>query len=79
MAQINWDEYKHYKQTRDNPQKLDNFQILLEFIKSYYNKSSAFEIFKLLKEDELAAMMLQKRDIEEPEHLEDYLYKKLSI
>ena len=79
MAQINWEEYKLYKQMREDPHQLDNFQVLLEFIKSYYNKNSAFEIFKLLKEDELAAMMLEKRHIQEPEHLEDYLYKKLSL
>lgn len=78
MAQINWEEYKQYKLTRENPQGLDNFELLLEFIKSYYNKSSVFDIFTLLKADELAEMMLKKRDIHEPEHLEDYLYKKLS-
>lgn len=79
MIQINWEEYKQYKQTRDDLQELDNFQLLLEFIKSYYNKNSAFEVFEILADDELALLMLEKREIKEPEQLEDYLYKKLSM
>ena len=77
MGQINWDEFKHYKQTRDNPQKLDNFQLLLEFIRSYYNKSSVYDIFDMLSGDDLSVLMLQKREITEPEQLERYLFKKL--
>ncbi|MEA3372988.1 MAG: hypothetical protein U9Q62_04780 [Campylobacterota bacterium] len=77
MGQINWDQFKEYKQSRENPEKLDNFQMLLEFIRSFYNKQSTFEIFDTLVEDELSRMMMEKRNISEPEHLEEYLFKVL--
>lgn len=75
MGPINWNEFKEYKQTRENPRKLDNFQLLLEFIRSYYNKNSAFGIFDMLVADELSRMMLKKRGIAEPEDLEAHLFK----
>jgi hypothetical protein len=78
MSKINWDEYKKYKHQTPNTQELDNFEVLLEFLRSFYNKHSPFEVFDILAEDELGKMMLEKRDISKPEHLEDYLFKKLS-
>jgi len=78
MSKINWDEYKKYKHQTPNVEKLDNFEVLLEFLRSFYNKHSPFEVFDILDEDELGKMMLDKRDISKPEDLEDYLYKKLS-
>ena len=77
MGQISWDQFKEYKQSRENPKKLDNFEMLLEFIRSFYNKQSAYDIFDILAEDELSRMMMQKRNISEPEDLEDYLFKVL--
>jgi len=78
MSKINWDEYKKYKKQRTSTEELDNFKLLLEFLRSFYNKHSPFEVFDILDEDELGRMMLEKRDISKPEHLENYLYKKLS-
>ncbi len=78
MPKINWDEYKKYKKEVTNREKLDNFRLLLEFLRSFYNKNSPFEVFDILEEDDLGKMMLEKRDILKPEDLEDYLYKKLS-
>ncbi len=78
MSKIDWDEYKHYKQQRQTIDELDNFELLLEFLRSFYNKSSSFEVFDILSSDEIGEMMLQKRDIKKPEQLEDYLYKRLS-
>lgn len=75
MGPINWNEFKEYKQTRENPKKLDNFQLLLEFVRSYYNINNAFEIFDMLAADELSRMMLKKRGIDEPEDLEAHLFK----
>lgn len=77
MLRINWDEYKRYKSGRVDKDRLDNFQILLDFLRSFYNKTSAFEVFYILNEDKLGKMMLEKRDISKPEHLENYLYKIL--
>jgi len=72
LARIDWDEYKEYKKysVRD-----DNFEILLEFIKSYYNTNSPTEIFNMLSLDDIAQMMLEKRSINDAEALENFLYK----
>lgn len=78
MAKIDWDEYKTYKYERDDKETLDNFEILLEFLRSFYNKTSSFEVFDMLENDPLGKMMLDKREISRPDHLEDYLYRKLS-
>ena len=72
MVKINWDEYKVYKQVSN---KDDNFEILLDFIKSYYNMIGVFDIYDILMSDELAKMMLQKREIEDAQDLENYIYK----
>jgi len=78
MAKINWDEYKTYKYERDDKETLDNFEILLEFLRSFYNKTSSFEVFDMLENDPLGKMMLDKREISRPDELEEYLYRKLS-
>jgi hypothetical protein len=77
MVTINWDQYKEYKTTRENPQGYDNFMLLLEFIRSFYNMHSVYDIFDILSNDELATMMLEKRSISEAEQLEAYLFKIL--
>ena len=71
MAKIDWDEYKQYKQFSV---KKDNFEILLEFIKSYYNLVHAQGIYDMLREDEIAQLMLNKRSIKDAEGLEAYLF-----
>ena len=71
MADINWAEYKEYKKYTT---KKDNFEILLDFIKSYYNMTSPFDIFEILQDDEIAKMMLDKRDITDPEKLENFMF-----
>jgi len=72
LIKIDWDEYKEYKKTSA---KDDNFGILLEFMKSYYNMSSPREIYDTLHEDDIAQMMLDKRNITDAEQLENFLYK----
>ena len=76
MIKINWDDFKEYKNS--NGKKGDNFLILLDFIRSYYNTANPREIYEGLKSDELANMMLEKRDIEDVICLERYLYKPQS-
>lgn len=78
MAKIDWDEYKTYKYERDNKETLDNFEILLEFLRSFYNKTSSFEVFDILENDPLGKMMLDKREISRPGQLEEYLFRRLS-
>jgi len=77
MSKINWDEYKEYKYANENLKGLDNFAILLEFLRSFYNKTSPFEVYDMLQTDAIGQMMLEKREIRKPENLEDYLNKRL--
>ena len=72
LAKINWDEYKEYKKYSS---KNDNFMVLLDFIKSYYRITNTFDIYDILAEDEIAKMMLDKRDIHDAEALENFIYK----
>jgi len=71
LANINWAEYKEYKKYIA---KKDNFEILLDFIKSYYNMTSPFDIFAILHDDETAKMMLDKREITDAEKLENFMF-----
>ncbi len=73
MIRINWDEFKEFKRYRNK--KGDNFEALLEFMKSYYNITSPMEMYEVLSYDELAQMMLNKREITDAEGLENYLFK----
>jgi hypothetical protein len=70
LIKIDWDEYKEYKQhsVRD-----DNFGVLLDFLKSYYNVTHPSDMYESLKEDDIAQMMLDKRDIKDAEDLERFL------
>jgi len=76
MIKINWDDFKEYK--KGHGKKDDNFLVLLDFIRSYYNLANVNDIYKSLKNDELANMMLEKRDIKDVVTLETYLYKQHS-
>jgi len=73
MLKINWDEFKEYKKTYHK--EADNFETLLNFIKSYYHMRNTMDIYDILSNDELAEMMLQKRDIKDAEGLERYLFR----
>ncbi|QOP46207.1 hypothetical protein [Sulfurimonas paralvinellae] len=72
MIKINWDEYKEHKKysVRD-----DNFEILLEFMKSFYNMNNPTDIYNTFIADDIAVMMLEKRGIKNAEDLENYLFK----
>ncbi len=72
LTNINWAEFKEYKKYTT---KKDNFAILLDFIKSYYNITNPFDIFAMLSEDETAKMMLNKREITNAEQLENFMYR----
>jgi len=72
MLKINWDEYKEHKKYTH---RSDNFEILMEFMKRFYNIHSPAEMFNIFKEDEIASMMLKKRNITDAEGLENYLFK----
>jgi len=70
--EINWTEFKEFKKyTVRN----DNFETLLDFMKSYYNMMSPTDLYDIFKEDVTAKMMLDKRNITDAEGLENFLFK----
>ena len=70
MTRIDWDEYKEHKKMSV---RNDNFEILLEFMKSYYNMHNPSELFETLKNDDIAVMMLNKRTITNATRMEKFL------
>ncbi|PHS58136.1 MAG: hypothetical protein COB17_03855 [Sulfurimonas sp.] len=74
MTKINWDEFKEYK--RGHSKAADNFLVLLNFMQSYYNMLSVNEIYETLSSDDLALMMLKKRDLKDAVALEKFLYNR---
>lgn len=80
MIEIDWEEYKFYKKTGFLKTELkDNFDILLEFLKKHYKISAAQELFDTIKADEIGMMMLCKRELDEIELFEKYLYKDIKF
>ena len=73
MVEINWEEYKEYKL---HSNKEDKFDILLDFIKSYYNMTNPSDIYQILAGDSLAQMMLEKHNIDDDETMENYLFRE---
>ena len=73
---INWEEFKNFKAEYDNPLKRDNFALLIAFLKSFYNVNDVHELFNSLYNDDLAKMMLDKRQITNVVILEKYLAKE---
>jgi hypothetical protein len=51
----------------------DNFEVLLDFLKSYYNLINPSDMFETLQADDIAQMMLEKRQIRDDEALENFL------
>jgi len=76
MMKINWDEFKAFKKDYGNPRQRDNFTLLIEFLRSFYNVTDIYELYNSLEEDELSQMMMQKRQITSVTILEKYLAKK---
>lgn len=72
MVKIDWDEYKEFKLYSV---RSDNFEILLDFLKSYYNLANPYDLFDVLIEDDIAQMMLQKRSINDALSLEYFMRK----
>ncbi len=69
---IDWDEFKFFKQYG---KKSDNFETLLSFLEQYCKLNTPREIFLVMLEDDIAKMMLQKRDINSVGDMERYLFR----
>jgi hypothetical protein len=74
---INWEEFKSFKVEYANPLNKDNFGLLIEFLKSFYNVNDINTLYESLYNDDLARMMLKKRNIKNVVILEKYIAKKL--
>lgn len=70
--EINWTEFRDFK--KDSVRN-DNFETLLDFMKSYYNMMNPMDLYDTFKEDATAQMMLKKRNIIDAEGIENYLFK----
>lgn len=70
MAQIDWDEYKEFKQ---HSIKEDKLAILTDFLKSYYNINNAGEMYNMIKNDDVGIMLLERKDIDNAESLESFI------
>ncbi|WP_345980561.1 hypothetical protein [Sulfurimonas sp. HSL3-2] len=80
MIEINWEEFKLHKQAKflkENDK--DNFDILIDFLRSYYKITSVNEIFDTISQDEVGKLMLQKRELTDIEPFEKYLYKDIKF
>ena len=72
MVRIDWDEYKEYKKMSVRENKLE---IVLEFLKSYYNMTNPSDIYETLKADDIGQMMFEKYKIRNDIDLENILFK----
>ena len=72
LIRIDWDEYKEYKKMSVRENKLE---IVLEFLKSYYNMTNPSDIYETMKADDIGQMLLERNDINNDVDLEDILFK----
>ncbi|MGE4420359.1 MAG: hypothetical protein AB7D38_11100 [Sulfurimonas sp.] len=77
MIDINWDEFKFFKQYSNK--KDDNFEVLLDFLKSYYNMTNIKEMYETMANDDIAQLMLNKRELSSVEALEKYLFRDFNV
>jgi len=72
VASIDWKEYKEFK---THTTKEDRLEILVDFIKSYYNMSSPRDMFSMIQDDDIGQMLLERKDISDAEGLESFMYR----
>jgi len=72
VASIDWKEYKEFK---THTTKEDRLEILVDFIKSYYNMNSPSDMFSMIQDDDIGQMLLERKDIIDAEGLESFMYR----
>lgn len=72
MASIDWDEYKEFKVHSVKNDKLD---IVIDFVKSYYNISNPSDMFDTLVNDDIGGMLLERKEITNAEGLENFMFR----
>jgi len=73
VIEINWNDFKFFKQYSEK--KSDNFEVLLDFLKSHYKMTSPKEMYETMQNDDTALLMLEKREMYRIEDLEKHLFK----
>jgi len=71
VASIDWTEYKEFK---THTTKEDRLEILVDFIKSYYNMNSPRDMFSMIQDDDIGQMLLERKNISDAEGLENFMY-----
>jgi len=72
LIKIDWDEYKEHKKLSVRTHKLE---MVMEFLKSYYNMNNPSDIYQTLKVDDIGQMLLEKYNINNDIDLENMLFK----
>ena len=72
LIRIDWDEYKEHKKMTVRENKLE---IVLEFLKSYYNMTNPSDVYETMRADDIGEMLLSKYNINSDVDLEDILFK----
>ena len=76
MIEFSWKEYKEFK---EHSSQTDKLKIAIDFMRSYYSISSSQEMFNILKADDIGIMMLDKRNINSSESLENFMYQDFDV
>ena len=72
LIKIDWDEYKEHKKMTVRENKLE---IVLEFLKSYYNMTNPSDVYETMRADDIGQMLLEKYEINSDVDLENILFK----
>jgi hypothetical protein len=72
LIRIDWDEYKEHKKMTVRENKLE---IVLEFLKSYYNMTNPSDVYETMRVDDIGQMLLEKYEINSDVDLENILFK----
>lgn len=73
MASIDWDEFKEFKRFSHEQDKLKQ---TVEFLKSYYNLGTVYDLYEMLMDVDIGEMLLSKRAIKDPEGLENFMFRR---
>ncbi|MCK9472571.1 hypothetical protein [Sulfurimonas sp.] len=77
MIDIDWDEFKFFKQY--STKKGDNFEVLLDFLKSHYLMTNIQEMYETMANDDIAQLMLNKRELNSVEALQKHLFRNFNV
>jgi hypothetical protein len=77
LIDIDWDEFKFFKQY--STKKGDNFEVLLDFLKSHYLMTNIQEMYETMANDDIAQLMLNKRELNSVEALQKHLFRNFNV